>query len=115
MLKCHFIPQREYMFLNAKENDIEKEGRYHNSRFVIPKDTYVIAAYLKVDEVSVLPEEEQIKQCIEYLNSIVIKKRNPVPKYGNLSLYSWQRKNDEYIVLLLTKNKKNPCFWGVGE
>lgn len=120
MIECQLldIPQYSHM-----KSDIFKHGRYMTSIYSIDgfgRNKWVVGAYLKIDPThsSAFSDEELVKRCVNYLNSLTINKKGK-KKYGNLQLYKFNRlnKNGQQLICvqIITDERSNDNFWGEGE
>lgn len=131
MIECRLIPMEKNRFL---ENNppYKKYGHYISSRYSINgfgKTCWVVGVNILVDHASYLEGgltlDEISRRCVEYLNhqpkSKYGKRRLKKPKYGSFNPEPHQSKllvadnGDTYLQLLLvTKDRCNPNFWGEG-
>lgn len=131
MIECRLIPMEKNRFL---ENNppYKRHGHYISSRYSITgfgKTCWVVGVNISVDHVRYLEEglslDEISRRCIEFLNhqpkSKYGKRRKKKPKYGffqpepHLSKLLVGDNGETYLqVLLVTKDRCNPNFWGEG-
>ncbi len=125
-IKCSLVPRTEYTILNRGKT---KCGRYLSSCFWdVPEygsKKWAVGVYIKVEDQSLLntsSAKEVASACVNYLNVPPKRKKygkkQPVPKYGNLELYSAKviKKNKETLIsaVVLTGQRKHKLFWGKG-
>jgi hypothetical protein len=130
MIECRLklVPKNRYV---DADSPLKKHGHYMSCFYSIKgygQSCWVIGAYLSVDVNRYLQEglsaEEIATRCIEYLNhrpkSRYGKKRKRKPLYGEFRpephlVKLLGESDNKYIqVLLVTKDRKNPKFWGEG-
>ena len=129
--ECELMPMSQYL---SVPSEVKKYGRYHASNFWDVKgygrNRWVVSVRIKLQstpEVSNLTDREVIEGCLNFLNTPPPKKKyarkQPEPKYGNLTLYKGKRfkdldvENQEkiYSVLVLVDKNKSKFFWGKGK
>jgi hypothetical protein len=132
VIECALIERPEWISspLSA-ERKKRKLGRYHRSYFSdVPgygRTAWVVMAGICCDVEGLLEQGktvvEIVKECIDYLNELPIRKRKTKrkrkPLYGKLDFYKAQIKEGEngekYIAaMIITDQRKNKHFWGEG-
>jgi hypothetical protein len=131
MIECEFVPVAQYTIVNTPDSPT-KSGFYTSSCYRMEdRDAFKwpALAYLKADfdkyRASEIPDKEILQRCINYLNSLDLKKvpgkKDPVSRYGKLSLSKEEIKFTKKfgfecaILIFCTDERKCEHFWGTGE
>lgn len=129
--RCELLPMSEYLSIPSEK---KKFGRYHATNFWdvkgYGKKKWVVSVRIKVQdpgEVAGLTDREVLEGCLNFLNTPPPRKKyarkDPEPKYGNLSLYKGksinlgdsEKESKVYSVLVLVEKQKNKYFWSRGK
>ena len=125
------MPMSEYL---STPSEKKRYGRYHGTNFWDVKGygqkKWIVSVRIRLEnpeEALGLSDKEVLEGCINFLNTPPPRKKysrkDPVPKYGKLSLYRGKNISHKispegsrvYSALVLVENQKSRFFWSKGK